>query len=140
MKVETVHKFEKIVVEFLNRFDGWELEWTGGKFEVYDAKGYTPKGKKCVIEMKFRDKYYETKMLEVKKYNALMELDSDIVKIYFVSDPEGTYMFWLDGIKDFKLEKLMSPKTTLWNSKRVLKDVYLLPEGIASYIHKPIES
>ena len=34
----------------------------------------------------------------------------------------------------------MSPKTTLWNNKKVLKDVYLLPEGIASYIYKPIGS
>jgi len=140
MKAETTHKLEKVVVDFLNQFDGWKLEWTGEKYEVYDAKGFTPKGKKCVIEMKFREKYYETKLLEVKKYNALMELPSDVVKIYFVSDPEGTYMFWLDGIKDFKLEKLMSPKTTLWNNKKVLKDVYMLPEDIASYIYKPLDS
>ena len=83
MKIETVNKFEKALVTALN-LDGWRLVHTGETMLPYDAQGLTPKGYKCVIEMKFRDKYYETKILEVGKYNNLMKMDSDIHKFYFV--------------------------------------------------------
>ena len=63
MGLTNIHKLEKAVIMILN-IDGWELEWTGEHFEHYDAKGKTPKGLDCVIEMKFRTKYYEEKMLE----------------------------------------------------------------------------
>ena len=53
---------------------------TGNK--PYDAFGKTPKGKNCILEMKFRKKYYEEKMLESDKYETLMALDKDIVKIF----------------------------------------------------------
>jgi len=101
MKVETIHKFEQAVVWFLN-LDGWDLQHTGLNYEGYDAKGKTPKGNECVIEMKFRKTYYATKMLEVAKYERLMKLPKDVVKIYFVADPKGTYFFWLDGIDKLK--------------------------------------
>ena len=54
---------------------------------IMDAIGKTPKGFDCVIEMKFRNKYYEDKMLEKDKYDSLMKLDKDIIKLYFVNDP-----------------------------------------------------
>ena len=55
---------------FLN-LDGWDLEHCGDGYSRYDAKGKTPKGNvDCVIEMKFRKKYYEDKMLEKEKYDA----------------------------------------------------------------------
>lgn len=60
MGLTNIHKWEKAVIMILN-IDGWELEWTGENFEHYDAKGKTPKGLDCVIEMKFRTKYYEEK-------------------------------------------------------------------------------
>ena len=63
MGIETIKKFENVLVAFLN-MDGWNLEWTGDGFKHYDACGFTPKGNPCVIEMKFRNKYYEKKMLE----------------------------------------------------------------------------
>jgi hypothetical protein len=135
MTIQKIHKLEQAVIWFLN-FEGWELTHTGSEFEHYDAKGITPKGRKCVIEMKFRKTYYETKMLEVKKYEALMSLPEDIVKIYFVSDPKGTYMFWLDGIEKLKSVKKYCPRTTLWNDQKKSKEVYLLDENLASYVNK----
>ncbi|BCV04540.1 MAG: hypothetical protein CM15mV88_290 [Caudoviricetes sp.] len=59
MGLETINDFEKIVVKFLNEFEDWNLKWSKGKFEHYDASGTTPKGHRCVMEMKFRNKYYE---------------------------------------------------------------------------------
>lgn len=127
MKIETVIKFEKALVASLN-LDGWRLVHTGDTMLPYDAQGITPKGYKCVIEMKFRDKYYETKMLEVSKYNNLMKLDSDIQKFYFVNDPKGNYMFWLNDLKLDNPDELYCPKTTMWDNSKRKKSVYLLEE------------
>ena len=132
MKAETIHKYEKAVVFVLN-LDGWDLEWTGEKYEHYDAKGKTPKGHDCVIEMKFRNKYYEDKLLEKYKYDKLMTLDSKIVKLYFVADPKGNYMFWLNNIDVEQYNNsVYAPVTTLWKNNKTNKDVYLLPESESS--------
>lgn len=132
MTQENIHKYEKAVVWFFN-LDGWNLEWTGENFSHYDAKGYTPKGHKCVIEMKFRNKYYEDKLLEKYKYDKLMELDSEIVKLYFVADPKGNYLFWLNNIDVEQYNNsVYAPKTSLWNNNKTNKDVYLIPENLSS--------
>ena len=57
MVLNKIHQLEKAMVVLLN-FDGWNLQWSGEGSERYDAKGKTPKGFDCVIEMKFRNKYY----------------------------------------------------------------------------------
>jgi len=135
-KIQTTNKFEKAFVMMLNTFDDWQLQWVGDQNLCYDAIGLTPKGNKCVVEMKFRKKYYETKMLEVKKYNALMELDSDIVKIYFVSDPQGSYWFWLDKLKKLKTFEKSCPTTSYWGNNKIQKEVFLLSEDLASIVDK----
>ena len=56
MGLKKINKWEKAVVFLLN-LDGWDLKWCGDGFTRYDAIGKTPKGKDCVIEMKFRNKY-----------------------------------------------------------------------------------
>jgi hypothetical protein len=134
MKLETIHKFEKAVVFSLN-LDGWRLVHTGETSLPYDAQGLTPKGHNAVIEMKFRDKYYDTKILEVGKYNNLMKMDSDIQKFYFVNDPKGNYMFWLNELKDLEKEQLYCPKTTMWETSKKNKSVYLLKEEQARIIN-----
>ncbi len=137
MELKTLYKFEKAVILILNNFDGWQLEHTGSSRKCYDAIGLTPKGRKCIMEMKFRNKYYKDKMLEADKFNCMMNEDKDVVKIYFVSDPKGTYMYWLDGIeKKFETIKKFCPKSSNWAQGRLKKEVYLLPEDIASYIYK----
>ena len=134
MGIKTIQKLEQTVVKFLN-FDGWNLEWSGEGFKSYDAKGFTSKGVPCVIEMKFRKKYYEDKMLEKAKYDKLMEMDKDIVKLYFVNDPKGNFLYWLNKIKLSKPKEMYCPDTTLWTKKRLLKPVYLLKENQATRIN-----
>lgn len=85
--------------------------------------------------MKFRNKYYETKMLEKDKYDALMEIDAEVIKIYFVADTKGNYLYWLNNLKMPKIVKKYCPDTTMWTKKRLLKEVYLLTENMASIIN-----
>ena len=120
MNLNKIHKLEQTIVNFLN-FDGWDLKWTGEGSKHYDASGFTQKGFSCVIEMKFRNKYYSEKMLEKFKYDALMNMNKDIIKLYFVNMPPT---------KD-----LYCPDTTLWTKKRILKPVYLLSENQATKIN-----
>ena len=134
MGISKIKKLEQAVVTVLN-FDGWDLKIPEDNFSRYDAYGTTPKGKKCVIEMKFRNKHYEDKMLEKDKYDALMALDDDIVKIYFVADTKGNFMYWLNTLKMPETVKKYCPDTTMWTKKRLLKDVYLLQEKDASIIN-----
>lgn len=138
MKIDEIHIWEKALVSLLN-FDEWQLEWCGGGYEHYDAKGKTPKGFDCVIEMKFRNDYYEDKMIEKYKYDKLFEMDSSIVKLYFVTDPKGSYMFWLNNIKMPDPVDMWCPDTTLWTKKKVLKPCYLIPENEAAEINFHIE-
>jgi hypothetical protein len=126
VKFEDINKWEKAVVYALN-LDGWDMTWTGEGYDHYDAKGKTPKGFDCVIEMKFRDKYYPDKMLE--KYKADKLLSLGVVAIYFVADPKGNYFYWLNELQFPESVEKWCPSTTLWNNKKELKEVYLLPES-----------
>jgi hypothetical protein len=113
--------------------DGWNLKHTGEGFEHYDAIGTTPKGKECIIEFKFRKKYYKEKLLEVYKYDKLIKTNK--IALYFVNDPKGNYMYWLNNLKDLKSKDMYCPDTTLWTKKKVLKPCYLLDESQASIIN-----
>ena len=134
MSISKQHKLEQAIINVLN-LDGWDLEWCGGGYDHYDAKGKTPKGKDCVMEIKFRNKYYETKMLEVFKYDKLMEMPDDVVKLYFVNDPKANYLFWLNDVDLGEAKDMYCPSTTLWNNTKRNKSVYLLQENQASIIN-----
>ena len=129
-ELKNIHKFEKAVCAILN-LDGWNVQWSGAKYEHYDAKGFTPKGFPCVIEMKFRKDYYKNKLLEKYKYDKLMEMDKDIVKLYFVNDPNGNYFFWLNNLELKETKDFWCPETSFWNSRKVRKKCYLLNENQA---------
>jgi len=135
MGLSKIHLYEQAVVQILN-MDTWDLKWAGNGFEHYDAIGKTPKGHDCVIEMKFRNKYYKEKMLEVYKYEQLISMDSEIVKLYFVSDPKGNYLYWLNYLEMPEPVEMYCPDTTMWTKKRLLKPVYLLKEEQASIINR----
>ncbi len=87
--IKDVHKREQAAITLLN-LDGWNLEHTGDGFEHYDAIGTSPKGTEVVIEMKFRNKYYKEKLIEVYKYDKLIETGK--IALYFVNDPKENYM------------------------------------------------
>ena len=131
--INKIHKLEQTIVQILN-LDGWQLKWTGEGSESWDAEGLTPKGKECVIEMKFRNKHYDTKMLEKAKYDKLIATGK--VALYFVNDPKANYLFWLNDIEMPEPVKKYCPDTTMWTKKRVLKPVYLLEESKAIIINK----
>ena len=135
-KIQTTNKFEKALILFLNAFEDWNLEWVGDKNLCYDAIGKTNKGADCVVEFKFRKKYYASKLLEKSKYDCLMALPDDIVKIYFVSDPKGNYWFWLNKLTELQVFDKYCPQTSYWNNKKKNKEVYLLTEEKASRIQK----
>jgi len=128
--ISEIHKWEKAVVMLFN-LDGWQLKWSENEYEHYDAKGLTPKGYPCVMEMKFRNDYYEEKLLEKYKYDKLMEMDKEIHKLYFVNDPKANYLFWLNKLELKKTTTLWCPETTLWHSKKVRKTCYLIHEKYA---------
>ncbi len=130
--INQIHKWEKAVITLLNN-DGWELTHTGENYESWDAEGITPKGHECVIEMKFRKTYYETKMLEKYKYDKL--IDTGKVALYFVNDPKGNYLFWLNELTDLEIKEMYCPDTTLWTKKRLRKPCYLLKEEDARIIN-----
>ena len=65
-----------------------------------------------------------------------MNEDEEIVKFILLVILKA-YMYWLDGIeKKFKTIKKFCPKSSNWAQGRLKKDVYLLPEDIASYVYK----
>ena len=130
--INKIHNWEKAVVTLLN-LDGWNLKHTGGGMESWDAIGTTPKGQECVIEMKFRNKYYDTKIIEKFKYDKLIETGK--VALYLVNDPKGNYMFWLNNLKDLQTKDMYCPDTTLWTKKKILKPCYLLEEKDAAIIN-----
>jgi hypothetical protein len=108
---------------------GWSLKPSPNDNDIYDAFGSTPKGFRCWVEMKFRNDYWTTKLLEAKKYNALMSLVGK--KFYYVSDLQGQYLFRLDALKMPPIVQRYCPATTMWDNKKILKDVYLLEESQA---------
>jgi len=121
MGLNKIHQWEKTLINFLN-FDGWDLKWSGESFNHY-------------VEMKFRNKYYEHKMLEKYKYDKLMKMDNNIVKLYFVNDPKGNFLYWLNSLELPEPTEMYCPDTTLWTKKRILKPVYLLKETQATKIN-----
>ena len=131
MTEEKTIQIEQAVVQLFN-LDGWDLEWVGG-MSYYDAKGFTPKGSPCVMEIKYRKKYYQTKLIEVDKYVRL--LDEDVVALYFVIDPKGNYLFWLNNLDKPEPDELRCPATTMWKQDWKDKQVYLLDEKDASIIN-----
>ena len=65
-----------------------------------------------------------------------MQLPDDVVKIYFVSDPKGTYYFWLNKLKDMEVINKRCPSTTFWRKHKIQKEVYMLDEAWASIVNK----
>ena len=73
------------------------------------------------MEMKFRQKYYPSKLLEVDKYNRLMDMPYDMVKLYFINDPKVNCLFYLNTIKLPEPVEMYCPDTTLWQKKKIKK-------------------
>tara|TARA_R100000734_G_C3257556_1_gene57187 strand:- start:26 stop:466 length:441 start_codon:yes stop_codon:yes gene_type:complete len=136
MTKDDSEKYEKTICLMLNELMGFNLKWVGEQNTFYDLQGKTPNNNKCVVEIKVRNKYYKDKMLEKYKYDKLMALPKDVVKLYFVNDPKGYYIYWLNKIDIPEVKSLRCPSTTMWSKDRKDKEVYLLSEHLASVIEK----
>jgi len=80
----------KEVALLLLKFDGWQLS--------EDGTGKTPKGQECSVEFVRCNTYKQTKEID---RTVLVELwKKKGAKVLLLSDPDGTYYFWLDAIKD----------------------------------------
>ena len=65
-----------------------------------------------------------------------MSLNDYIIKIYFVSDPKGSYYFWLNKMVDLDIIDQKCPSTTFWRKHKIEKEVYMLKEEWESIINK----
>lgn len=134
--IEKIHLLEQQLVFLLN-LDGWKLQWTGEDYSHYDAKGTDVNGAECIIEFKFRREAYIDKMLEVYKYQAL--LDVDIAKRYYaVIDFKGCWVFDLDSI-EYTSQTINSPKQSIFrDNNKVEKEVMMLEKSSAvkRYLYK----
>ena len=127
----SVEDWERAVIMLLNA-DGWELTHRGDVYD-YDAEGKSPKGVEVVMSMNFRKAYYIQKMLEKDRYDKLLATGK--VALYFVNDPKGNYLFWLNELKELKQKDFYCPDSSLWTKKKVLKPCYLIDEKDASIIN-----
>jgi len=136
MTTEQTQKWEQGIIHIMN-LDGWQLEWTGGDYEHYDAKGKTPKGYNCILEIKIRNEYYPTKLLERFKYEHLMS-QNNCLKFYYVFDTKGNYLYFLDQLKLPEENNVQAGATTYsqGNKNKVNKSVYMLTESQAVIINK----
>ena len=124
------HKiWEQKIVTAMNSI-GWNLTLSENEYEHYDAYGKTPKGFDCVIELKRRHKYYSDKVMEVYKYEKLMEMEC--LKFYYVFDTRGNYLFLLDKLILPCSLLIQSGETTVFDKKNIIdKRVYFLSESKA---------
>ena len=128
------HEWEQAMIKLMI-FDGWDLEWCGGSYEHYDAKGKTPKAFDCVIEFKLRHEYYPTKILEKFKYDHLMK--EDCLKFYYVFDTAGNYLYYLDTLVLPKEVNIKCKVTEKFEDSYIMnKKCYMLSESQASIVNK----
>ena len=78
------------------------------------------------MSMNFRKAYYLQKMLEKDRYDKLLATGK--VALYFVNDPKGNYLFWLNELKELQQKDFYCPDSSLWTKKKVLKPCYLIDE------------
>lgn len=124
------HKiWEQKILTAMNSI-GWNLILSENQYEHYDAYGKTPKGFDCVIELKRRHKYYADKVMEVYKYEKLMEMEC--LKFYYVFDTRGNYLFLLDKLELPCSLLIQSAETIVFDKKNIIdKRVYFLSESKA---------
>lgn len=134
MTKDESEQYEKTIALMMNGFLNFQLNWVGDENTFYDLRGLSPNGNKCVVEIKVRQKYYKDKMLEKYKYDKLMTLPDDVVKLYYVFDKKGSYLFWLNQMELPPVKSIRCPSTTMWSKDRKDKEVYLLPERLASLV------
>jgi hypothetical protein len=134
MTIEFINGLENDLVFLLN-MSGWDLKCVADQYSRFDAIGSDINGKKCIIELKFRKDFYKDKILELKKYDAMMAEDAQ-KRYYGVIDPEGCWVYDFDDIDLNNGGHLKCPANTIQkNAPKEMKPVYYLKKP-ESYFYR----
>lgn len=129
---------EEGVVSLINKRFNTRLVLSENEFSTYDAED-----ENYIAEIKIRNKYYDTKMIEALKLfsNYQISQNRDKIFIYIVKDPKAIYVFNISKIIGTlvrgKITPLKCPKTTMFGKdKKIVKYSYELKEFLAEKIIK----
>ena len=111
MTFESMKQLEQELIFLLN-LDGWQLKPSEEKFCHYDAYGTDLNGNGCIMEFKFRQEYFKTKILACQKYNNLTRHKVDDI-YYAVIDPKGCHIYNAKHIDHQNVITLDLPKKTI---------------------------
>ena len=122
---------EREVVEYLNKRFNASLTLSSNDFSYYDAYN-----DKIILEIKIRNKFYNTKFIQVDKfYSLLMIAEAQNKKpFYLVKDNTGIYLYNLIKLKkellNSKIKSIESPyQTEFEKNKLITKYFYELKEN-----------
>ena len=129
------------IIDKLNSiYPGLDLEEVSDPYSSYDAENA-----RYIVEVKSRDKKYDSWIIERKKFdsNLLYSMNKNKMFVY-LTEHNGKIMTWnihnlLNSLYDFQWTEIPMPKTTEFeDTKTVTKVVGFLYEGVAK-IHEEEE-
>lgn len=113
-----------------------EASLVSDKYNSYDAISNN-----YIIEFKYRDTYYDTKMIEASKLyiNYQQSQLKNKQFLYIVKDPEGMFVYNISkliyDITAGSPASIECPKTTEFGKKsKIIKFCYLLPDSMSVQI------
>ena len=129
------------IIDKLNSiYPGLDLVEVSDPYSSYDAENA-----RYIVEVKSRDKKYDSWIIERKKFdsNLLYSMNKNKMFVY-LTEHNGKIMTWnihnlLNSLYDFQWTEIPMPKTTEFeDTKTVTKVVGFLYEGVAK-IHEEEE-
>ena len=122
----------KLVEDFKNSKCEIEYEFTKGKYDSIDCFATASTGDKYAIELKNRDisiDKYDTYLLELHKYNALMaaHIDSGYTPLYRCYFQDGVLTWDISKIDiNGRIEEMKCAESTFNYSHKVVKKIIML--------------
>ena len=123
---------KKLVEDFKNSKYEIEYEFTKGKFDSIDCFATASTGDKYAVEIKNRDisiDKYDTYLLELHKYNALMIAyeESGYTPLFRVYFQDGVLTWNIPKIDvDDRVEEMSCAESTFNYSHKVIKKIIML--------------
>lgn len=122
----------KLVEDFNNADCEMIYEFTKGKFDSIDCFATASTGEKFAVEIKNRDisiEKYDTYLLEMKKYNALMAayIDSGYTPLFRVYFQDGVLTWDISKIDiNGRVEEMKCAESTFNYSHKINKKIIML--------------
>ena len=122
------------IIDKLNSiYPGLDLVEVSDPYSSYDAEN-----ERYIVEVKSRDKKYDSWIIERKKFdsNLLYSMNKNKMFVY-LTEHKGKIMTWnihnlLNSLYDFGWTKMELPATTEFDDKeKIQKEVGFLYEGVA---------